>query len=392
VRRGLVALEVALALVVAVGAGLLARTFAHLRRVDPGFDAGRTLTLQVALPEIRYSDAQASAFFQRLVEGVAALPGVRHAGVVDCLPLSGCEISGSYYLEERMPAAGSMPPEGDMTFVSPDYFRAMGIPLRQGRLFAAEDRVRGRGTAGAVIVDEDLARRSWPGESPIGKRLKFEKDLPWQTVVGVVGHVQNALDSSSREQVYIPLAEVPLYPVNAAFLVVRTDVPPAALVDPVRELVKGLDAELPIFDVQTISDRLALSLAPRQLSMSLLLSLAILALFLSAVGVYGVIACSVTERVREIGLRMALGARSRDILALVVGEGLVMALGGVAAGLGIACGATKLLGSLLFGVSATDPATYLATSILLVATVVAASYLPARRATRLSPTQAFGGS
>lgn len=387
-RRMLVVIETAMALVLVVGAGLLARTFVNLQRVNPGFDAANTLTLQIALPSKKYAkNPQVSAFYQQLVESVAALPGVRHAGVIDCLPLSGLESSASYFVEEHMPASDSLPPEADLRFVSPDYFRAMGISLKQGRSFGTQDRADAPGVA---IIDEELARRAWPGEVPLGKRVKLSgsADVPWMTVVGVVGHVKyTGLDSQSREQLYLPFAQVPI---RTAFLAVRSDDNPTALAGSVRHLVKKLDTELPIFDVQTMSDRLARSIASRRLSMSLLLSLAVLALFLAAVGMYSVISYSVTQRSREIGMRMALGAQRGDILRMVVGEGLTMALLGIAAGLATAYWATHFLGSLLFGIHATDLATYLMTSLLLVTTAAAASYFPARKATRVSPMTALG--
>jgi putative ABC transport system permease protein len=390
VRRVLVVVETALALVLVIGAGLLARTFTHLRQIDPGFETESALTLQIALPTAKYPEEQVASFYEQLLGQVAALPGVRHAGVIDCLPLSGCTLSGSYYVEERMPAPGAVPPESDVHFVSPDYFRAMEIPLKQGRFFSAQDPVESSGGPGVVIVDEEFARRTWPGDNPLGKRVKFDKspDMPWRIVVGVVGHVKySSLDATPREQIYVPFSRVPTRDV---FLVAKTGNDPIALASPVRELVRRMDPDLPVFDVQTMPDRLVGSLAMRQLSMSLLMSLAILALFLAAVGMYSVIAYSVTERTREIGVRMALGARRTDILGLVVGEGLVMALIGIAAGLTLAYWATKLLGNLLFGISATDIATYLMTSLLLAVTAAAASYFPARKASRVSPMAALG--
>jgi putative ABC transport system permease protein len=387
----LVVVETALAMLLVVGAGLLVRTFGDLRRVDPGFDSSHTLTLQIALPAKTDSDRQASAFFEKLVGAVAALAGVRHAGVVDCLPLGGCNISGSYHVEGHIPAAGSIPPEADTRFVSPDYFSAMGIQLLQGRPFGSRDREVG--APGVVIVDEDLARLTWPGRNPLGQRLKFgrEADVPWQTVIGVVRHVKNAsLDRPSREQVYIPLAVAPLYPVNDAFLVIRTDGDPASLAGPVRERVRALDADLPVFDVRTMTDRLGDSLALRRFSMSLMRSLAVLALLLAAVGTYSVVSYSVTERNREIGVRMALGAGRRDILGMVVGQGLAMTLAGAAAGLALAYVATRLAGSLLYAIGAPDAVTYVATSLLLVATAAAASYFPARRTTRVTPMSVLG--
>ncbi len=388
VRRTLVVVETSMALVLVVGAGLLARTFANLQRVDPGYDPANTLTLQLALPDATYgSNPQIIAFYQRLVEGAAALPGVRHAGIINCLPLSGCDLSSSYYVEDHMPAAGVLPPEAELRFVSPDYFRAIGMTLEQGRFFTAQD---GADAPKVVIVDEELARRTWPGQNPIGKHVKFTLNManPWRPVVGVVGHVKNlALNSQSREQIYVPS---PQFPLRGASLAVRSDSHPTALAGPLRDLVKRLDPELPVFDVQTMSDRLASSMAARQLSMSLVLSLALLALFLAAVGMYSVITNSVNQRRREIGMRMALGAQRRDILGMVVGEGVVTALVGILAGLALAHWATELLGSLLYGIATTDLATYLTTALLLVALAAAVSYFPARRATRTSPMNALG--
>jgi predicted permease len=392
VRRVLVVVETALALVLVIGTGLLARTFSHLLHVDPGFKPANILTLKMALPAKKYTkDPQVRAFYQQLIDQVAALPGVRYAAVVNCVPMGGCIRSGSYYVEEHMPPADALPPEADLRYASPDFFRALSIPLLKGRYFTFDDGVEGRGgPGGVVLVDEELARRTWPGQDPLGKRLKFDRaaDVPWRTVVGVVGHVKLAsLDSPSREQMYVPFVR---FPYKEAFLVVRSDVDPTSLTGPVREQVKKLDADLPVFDIQTMSARVLQSLALRQFSMSLLLSLAAFALFLAAVGMYSVIAYSVAQRNREIGVRMALGAQRWSILRMVLGEGLVMALVGIAAGLALAYWATKLLESLLFGLSATDLATYLATSLLLIATALAASYFPARRAVRVNPMTALG--
>jgi putative ABC transport system permease protein len=389
VRRLLVVVQTAMALSLVVGAGLLVRAFAAIQRVDPGFDPRHTLTLRVALPEKRYpSNTETGAFYQRFVDGVAALPGVRHAGIADCLPMSGCTPSGSYYLQDHMPGPGSIPPEAEMHMVSPDYFRAMGVSLKQGSFFPAT--VDAARLARVVIVDEDFARSSWPGENPVGKRLKVSMVMitPWRVVVGVVGHVKNSsLSSESREQLYLPVGT---FPQNEAYLVVRSDGDAARLGGPVRELVKKLDAQLPTFDLQTMSERLTKSLAARQFSMSLLLSLAVLALALAAVGMYSVITNSVNQRRREIGMRMALGARRRDILAMVVGEGLLTALLGIGAGVALAWWATKVLGGLLFGISSTDLETYVVTSLLLLALAAVVSYFPARKATRVSPIRALG--
>jgi putative ABC transport system permease protein len=388
VRRLLVVVETAMALMLIIGAGLLVHAFANLVHDDTGYDAGHTLTLQLSLPAKKYADIpQIRAFWQRLLERVKPLPGVRNAAVIDCLPLGRCDLSGSYFNEETMLATAAVPPEADLRLVTSDYFRAMRIPLKEGSFFPPLD---GSEVPRVLIVDEDLARRSWPGQSAVGKKLKLTRNqqFPWRIVVGVVGHVKNnSLSPTSREQLYLPIGT---FPENSAYLVVRSEGNPQSLAGPIRDLVKKLDADLPIYDVQTMSNRLASSLAARRFSMSLLLSLAVLAIFLAAVGMYSVITNSVNQRNREIGMRMALGAKRRDILRMVVGEGIVMATVGIAAGLALAYWATRLLASLLFGISATDLVTYLATSLLLIALAAVVSYFPARKATRVSPLTVLG--
>ncbi|MBV8200196.1 MAG: ABC transporter permease [Acidobacteria bacterium] len=388
VRRLLVVSETAMALMLIVGAGLLVHAFANLVRVDTGYDAGHTLTLQVSLPAKKYPDTpQIKAFWQRLLERVAPLPGVRQAAVIDCLPLGRCDLSGSYFNEATMAATAAIPPEADLRLVTSDYFRALRIPLKQGSFFPPLD---SSDAPRVVIVDEDLARKAWPGKNAIGQKLKLTRNqqFPWRTVIGVVGHVKNqSLGGTSREQLYLPVGT---FPENFGYVVVRAEGDPQSLAGPIRDAVKKLDADLPIFDVQTMSSRLTASLAARQFSMTLLLGLAILAIFLAAVGMYSVITNSVNQRHREIGMRMALGAKRRDILGMVVGEGVVMALLGIAAGLALAYWATRLLASLLFGISATDVVTYLETSLLLIALAAVVSYFPARKATRVSPNTVLG--
>jgi putative ABC transport system permease protein len=388
VRRLLVIAETAMALVLAIGSGLLARTFSNLQHVNPGFGTASTLTLQIALPGKKYPESrQLNAFYQQLLEGAAALPGVRYASVIDYLPLSGLEASNSYFVEDHPPAPGSQAPEADLRFASPDYFHAMAIPLKRGRIFGNQDSEEAPKVA---MVDESFVRRMWPNGNPLGKRIKLGPgaDVPWRTVVGVIGHVKNtSIDSDSREQIYLPFAQAPA---NSAFLVLRTDRDPLSLTVPVRNLVKKIDPEIPIFDAQPMAERFARSIASQRLSMALLITLAVLALFLAAIGMYSVIANSVTQRNREIGVRIALGAQRRDIFRMVVSEGLTMSLVGMAIGLAIAYWTTRLLANLLFGISATDLLTYLLTSLLLASTATAASYFPARRATKVSPMTALG--
>ncbi|HEV7669749.1 MAG TPA: ABC transporter permease [Thermoanaerobaculia bacterium] len=389
-RSWLVAAEMALALVLMIGAGLLIKTFSKLQQVSPGFDPAGSLTMQLSLPERKYAEGvQVTAFFRQLLERLKALPGVRQVGLIDHLPMDGQERSGSYSVADRLPAPGAVPPEADLRSVSPGYFQAMAISLDRGRAFEDSD---GPDTPPVVVVDAKLARLYWPGQDPIGKRVRLgglDSRAPWMSVVGVVSSVRNTgFDVEPREQIYLPSSRDP---VTGVFVVIRaaegTD--PAKLVGPVREQVRALDADLPLFDVRPMTDRLAVQLAPRRLSTTLLLALAALALVLSAVGMYGVVAYSVAQRTREIGVRMALGGQRNTILGMVIGQGLKVALVGVAIGILLSLAAVRFLESQLFGISRTDLATFLGVPLLLIFVVLAASYWPARRATRVDPLVAL---
>jgi putative ABC transport system permease protein len=389
VRNALVVAEMAFAVILLVGAGLLIRSFVQLQQVNPGFEPRGVLAMQVSLPGSKYREgAQRASFDRQVLEAVRALPGVRSAATITTLPMSGFNQSGSFRIEGRQTPPGESSPHGDRWMPSDDYFQTMGVPLVRGRYFDARDTAEAPGVA---IVSEALARKYWPGEDPVGQRITFEggQQAPrWREIVGVVGHVRNeGLEGESRGQYYIPYAQRP----NGAdlFLVVRTDAEPSTLAPAVRGAVAGVDRDLPVYRVTTMEKLVAESLAQRRFSMFLFGVFAALALALAVVGLYGVMSYAVAQRTHEIGLRMALGAQSRDVLRMVVGQGMWLVAVGLAVGLAGALALTQLMTSLLYGVSAADPLTYAGIAVLLAAVAFFASYLPARRATKVDPMEAL---
>ena len=389
VRNALVVAEMAFAVILLVGAGLLIRSFVQLQQVNPGFEPRGVLAMQVSLPGSKYREgAQRASFDRQVLEAVRALPGVRSAATITTLPMSGFNQSGSFRIEGRQTPPGESSPHGDRWMPSDDYFQTMGVPLVRGRYFDARDTAEAPGVA---IVSEALARKYWPGEDPVGQRITFEggQQAPrWREIVGVVGHVRNeGLEGESRGQYYIPYAQRP----NGAdlFLVVRTDAEPSTLAPAVRGAVAGVDRDLPVYRVTTMEKLVAESLAQRRFSMFLFGVFAALALALAVVGLYGVMSYTVAQRTHEIGLRMALGAQSRDVLRMVVGQGMWLVAVGLAVGLAGALALTQLMTSLLYGVSAADPLTYAGIAVLLAAVAFFASYLPARRATKVDPMEAL---
>ena len=381
-RSALVVAEVGLSLVLLICAGLLLRSFARLERVDPGFRAQKVLTFGVALPPGRYdSQAHTSAFFHALLERVSALPGAESAGAVNVLPFSGSNTSGGFAIEGRVIARGGVYPHADQREVSPGYFAAMDIPLRRGRLFTDADR---QGALPVVLIDDALAQQYWKGQDPIGQHLRTLDDRPWATVVGIVGHVtHSALDTPTRKAtLYWSYLQ---QPVQSLQFVVHTSGNPLSLSSAARREVASLDKDVPIFDVKTMDARVAASLANRRFAAYLLAAFAGIAVLLAAVGLYGVMAQSVLQRSREIGVRMALGAQGGDVLSLVLRQGAVLIAGGLALGTLAAFSLTWLMKSLLYGVAPTDPLTFVSVAVLLAAVALLATYLPARRATRLDP-------
>ncbi len=390
VQGFLVALEFALALILLVGAGLLIRSFSKLLETQPGFRPDHVLTLNVPLPREMYSQAaQVMSFYEQLLDRVSNLAGIESAGLSSDLPLHATE-GVSVQVErrdKRVPVAQS--------WVLGDYFRTMGIPLVEGRWFTPEDR---DGSQPVIVVSASMARKFWPGESAIGKRIKWGVYDPWETIVGVAGNVsQGPLSEPLAPHVYWPYKEIspgflqedPFGDCRAMNLVVRTHGDPASLVSTLITQVHSLDPQLAVAKVQMMTQVIRSSLAGPRFNTILLGIFASLALFLAAIGVYGVLAYSVARRTHEIGIRMALGARRGDVLKLVVGDGLRLAIIGVAIGLAGALGLMRFLSSLLYGVKPTDPLTLAAVSLLLIAVALLASYIPARRAAKVDPMVAL---
>ncbi|MEP7271981.1 MAG: ABC transporter permease, partial [Acidobacteriota bacterium] len=353
VRSTLVVVEVALALVLLISAGLLIKSFFRVQQVDPGFRPQGLLSMQVALPDLKYREpAQRDAFFKDLLERVSGLPGVVAAGASSVLPMSGSNSSGSFQIEGRVVPEGQSSPHGDRWSATSDYYKTMGIPLIRGRYFEERDTAE---APGVVIIDETMARKYWADEDPVGKRITFEggRENPrWREIVGVVGHVKHrGLEGESRVQYYIPYHQRPQ---AGMFLVVGAVGDPSSLAGAVRATVLAIDRDLPVFRVRTLEQYVADSMAQRRFAMYLFGIFAAIALVLAAVGLYGVMAYSVTQRTHEIGIRMALGARSQDVVAMVVGQGMILAGIGLVVGLGAAFGLTRLMAALLFGVNAHD--------------------------------------
>jgi putative ABC transport system permease protein len=386
VRSLLVIAEVAVSLVLLIGAGLLINSFLRLRSVEPGFNVSNLLTMGVVLPQQKYPDhARRSAFYDDLIRRVEAVPGVKSAAVTNWIPLVKQGDSTSITIEGRPAPEPGKELIVVTRVVSPDYFKTMGIQLSRGRAF--DERQDRADAPGAVIVSETAARRYWPGEDAVGKRLSVgtpESPDDWLTVVGVTKDVrQFQLDADPKPQMYLTYAQADFF--NPRNLVVSTEVEPQSLASAVRNTVWAIDRDQPVSNIRTMEDVLSESIARQRFSMLLLGVFASVALLLAAVGLYGVMSYTVAQRTREIGLRMALGAQRWDVLRLVVGQGLKLALVGVALGLVAAFMLTRVMSSLLFGVSPTDPVTLATISLVLVAVALLASYIPARRATKVDP-------
>ncbi|HXG87785.1 MAG TPA: ABC transporter permease [Vicinamibacterales bacterium] len=390
-RRALGALviaEVALSIVLLAGAGLLIRSFVRLQNISPGFRAEGLLTGRVQLPAARYNDNQRIAgFYTDVLSRVSALPGVQNAAGVSFLPMGGPGIGTSFYrLDQPAPADGTAPTT-EVRPITPGFFRTMGIPQLAGRDFTAAD----AGDAPLVaIVSETLARKHLPGENPIGKRLHVSigpADGIKVEVVGVVGDIKfSTLDSEMRPAVFLPH---PQLPISLMTLLVRSETTPASMVSSVAAAVHAVDPELPLADVRTMDEVVAVTLArPRAVS-ALLAAFALMALVLAGVGVYGVMAYSVTQRTQEIGVRMALGATANSVFRLVLGQAMKLVLLGVVIGLLAAGGLTRLLKTMLYETEPLDLLTFAVTALVLIAVATLASYIPARRGTRVAPIQAL---
>lgn len=385
IRGGLVVAEVALAVVLLVGAGLLIRSFLLLQRVDPGFDPERVLTFRVQVPD-RYRPAERVAFFEQGAAELGAIPGVRSAAAINMLPVAGRGIGAWLNVVGRPPADGSNPNAVPYRVVTPGYFETAGLRLIRGRLLSDSD---SRDRSPAVVIDEALARRQWPGQDPIGREiilgaLPDNALIPRSPIVGVVSDVkQLGLDSDPPGMVYVPHRLMPFWPTFAFML--RTSVEPASVMPAARARIRALDPTLPISAVRTAEEVIAQSMVPARSSMVLLACFAGLALAMAAVGVYGVLSNAVSRRQREMGIRLALGAEPRQLRGLMLGEGLRQASIGVAIGLAGAVVLTRLMQALLFEVTPTDPLTFAGVAVLLLTVAALACYIPARRATKVDP-------
>ncbi len=387
-RGALVVAEMALALVLLICAGLLIQSVLRLRAVNPGFNPSNLLTMNVALPLAKYPKPQQRVeFHNRLVERLAVLPGVTAAGFTSVLPFSS-NFDGRGLVVEDQPKPPGAEISVDLYIITPDYLRTMAIPLRAGRLLTEHDTEEAPKVA---MINETMARALWPNQDPLGKRIKFpgseRNPQPWRSIVGVVVDVsQYALDRQPPMQIYLADAQ---YPASFMTLVVRTTSDPVGFASAVRNETRTLDKEQAVFGIATLEELIGASIALRRFLMLLLLSFAAISLALAAIGIYGVISYAVKQRTQEFGIRLALGAQASDVLRLVVGQGLRLVLSGVLIGLVAAFGLTRLLSTLLFDVSATDPLTFALIALLLTVIALLACWIPARRATKVDPMVAL---
>jgi len=393
--RGLiVASQVALMMMLLTGAGLLWKSFREVMRVDAGFDPG-VLTVRLSLPRKDYGElVKVSQFYRQLEARVGALPGVTAVGAVNQVPLNGALASAEYKVADRPPASDDNLPTAQYRMSTPEYFKAMGIPVIAGRAFTDDDR---EGGAPVVVISRALARQSFPDRDPLGKYLLVRDSQarfrPLQ-IVGVAGDVRHtSLEAEAEPHVYLPYhqtnPDLLVWLTNNQFLVVRTAVPPLALAEGVRRELQAVDSTVAAADIRASGYYLDNATAGRRFSLELLAGFAVLALALAAIGIYGVVSYTVAQRTREIGVRLALGADMGDIARMVLGEGVRRTAVGVAIGLAGALAASRAVRGMLYGVGATDPVTYAAVIALLVAVTVAACLLPAWRAARVSPLAAL---
>jgi putative ABC transport system permease protein len=383
-RSALVVVEVAMALVLLTGAGLMLKSFWRMQHVDPGFDTRNLLSFEVTLPSSRYSDEAARrGFFERVLEGVSTMPGVEGVALINNPPLGGRRGVSIFPIEGHPPTSSmETAPLADFRFVSPGYFELMKIRILDGRSLQESDT---ENSAKVMVVNAAYRDRYAAGEQLLGKRVQLDDE--WYTVVGIAANIrQSGLEEEAAPHVYTSYKQVNG---GRTGLLVRTTQQPQSVVSSLRAQVRGIDPELPVYNVSTMAELLDASSAPRRLNLTLMAGFAVLALLLASVGIYGVIANLVTQRTGEIGVRIALGARPRDVLASVVGKGMKLVLTGVLIGVSGSLALTRALSSLLFDVSATDPIIFGGVSFLLVAMALAACCIPARRAMRVDPTVAL---
>ncbi len=381
IRNILIVSQVALAVILLTGAGLFIESFYRLSEVSPGFNTDHVLAMTISLTTANYSEDQRASFFQEVIRRTDSLPGVVLAGVTSHLPLSGRTVNLPFSIEGRGSSDATSPLDADIRVISPDYFQTIGIPLKKGRHFTQQDTST---VPGVVIINESCAHRFFGGQDPFGQRLTVGPSLFKGEIVGVVGDVKHrGLETEVRPEIYIPYLQQMIWPVMN--LVVRTSAEASTLAPAVRGEIQAINKNQPIFNVNTMEQMLSDSLAERRFNMLLLIIFAAVALVLAIGGLYGVMAYFVTQRTHEIGVRIALGAQTRNILVMVVGHGMILILCGDVLGLVGAFAATRTISSLLYGVSTTDPLIHTGVIILLALVALMACYFPARRAARTDP-------
>ena len=389
-QRWLVISEVAISFVLLMGTGLLLGSLWRVLRVDPGFDATNKLDMLLILPLAEYPEVEdQTGFFDGLMDSIRTLPGVRSVDSTTSLPLN--PPSGrtqTVFVEGRpLPAPGEQPLGIAQRFVTPGYFRTMGIRLLRGRVFDDGEASR---SEGVLVVNEAMAKQVWPGEDPIGQRVAFERGGVYREVVGVVSNTKGErLDHPARPAMYAPPWQRVHAPISWAFIVVSTEADPAVLVGPLRAEVRAADPDLSIYRIRTLEDELSAAVADRRSGLIVLGLFATAALWLASVGVYSVLRYDVTQRTREIGVRMALGATTRDVSRLILDNGMRPVAVGLVLGALLSTALTRWIESLLFGLGATDPLTLAAVCVVLTTAALAACYFPARSAARTSPAESM---
>ena len=388
VRRTLAVAEMALSMVLLIGAGLLLRSFAHLQDVPPGFNPDGVLTLELTMTGPRYADAPTVRnTYRDLWDRLDLLPGVVASGGITSLPLSGFFAWGPVTIEGRVPPPGENFINADQRLVGGRYFEAMGVPIVKGRAFKPDDTTE---KDRVIIVDEFMANEYWPNQDPIGKRVRFgdlKSEAPWRSVVGVAGRVkQYSLETDGRIAIYIPQTQSGA---RALYVTVRTNADPTALMASVKQEIRAIDPDLPLYRVRTMRSWIDQSLARPRFVMTLLALFAAVALALAAIGIYGVMAFLVSQSTREIGIRMALGATERAVTSLVLGQGMRIVTMGATLGFLASLGVARLMSSLLFGVGSTDVLTFVSALVLLSVIALAATYVPARRAAKTDPIESL---
>ncbi len=391
-RSVLVISEVTLSMVLLIGAGLMIQSFVSLLRVNSGIDAAHVLSMRLTVPGAKYpKNPDVTAFYQQLQNRIGTIPGVQSVSVINQLPSDAEKSEASFEIEGRPFVTDADREDGiaDYRMVSPGYFKTMGIPMLRGRTFTEQE---GKQTPPAAIINDKLARRFFPGEDPTTKKIRLRQDFPWMQIVGVVADIKNqGLQSETTQEMYFPYVETSfgLPVMRTMVVVVRTDGDPASLINSVKSELHALDKDLPPYKIQTMEQVLAASVSKTRFTMLLLTVFSVLALVLAAGGVYSVMAYSVAQRTREIGIRNALGAQSSDIFRLIMSQGFVLAIIGVVLGAIAGLALTRVMSNLLFTVSATDPKIFIAVASLLIVVALLACYLPARRATKVNPLTAL---